>query len=180
MTNTELSGGDAVLRIAVLEQQVAALEAEKAGRQQAVPVETLRAWCDKLHTLAFQECFDICGEMEGMLAAATPAPAERVELPGMWHDSDLEGGETDCPAAPDPSTAPAAPDVAALPFVRKILDKLARVEECFSDACDADVGLEWLRTLEGFGLLTRIQRSPSRWTISPEGEQALATFHREG
>lgn len=36
MTNTELSGGDAVLRVAVLEQQVAALEAEKA-RQQAVP-----------------------------------------------------------------------------------------------------------------------------------------------
>ncbi|ROZ86952.1 hypothetical protein EF096_01710 [Pseudomonas neustonica] len=37
MTNTELSGGDAVLRVAVLEQQVAALEAEKAARQQAVP-----------------------------------------------------------------------------------------------------------------------------------------------
>tara|TARA_R110000751_G_scaffold67956_1_gene138455 strand:+ start:2106 stop:2588 length:483 start_codon:yes stop_codon:yes gene_type:complete len=37
MTNTELSGGDAVLRVAVLEQQVAALEAEKVGRQQAVP-----------------------------------------------------------------------------------------------------------------------------------------------
>lgn len=36
MTNTELSGGDAVLRVAVLEQQVAALEAEKA-RQQSVP-----------------------------------------------------------------------------------------------------------------------------------------------
>ncbi|MAB24931.1 MAG: hypothetical protein CMK78_11370 [Pseudomonadales bacterium] len=37
MTNTELSGGDAVLRVKALEQQIAALEAEKVGRQQAVP-----------------------------------------------------------------------------------------------------------------------------------------------
>ncbi|MGM8935115.1 hypothetical protein ACS8E9_09560 [Pseudomonas neustonica] len=37
MTNTELSGGDAVLRVKALEQQIAALEAEKVGRQQALP-----------------------------------------------------------------------------------------------------------------------------------------------
>ena len=46
MTNTELSGGDAVLRVAVLEQQVAALEAEKArgflpDGFAAVPIEQL-------------------------------------------------------------------------------------------------------------------------------------------
>jgi hypothetical protein len=37
MTNTELSGGDAVLLVQSLRAKVAALEAEKAGRQQAVP-----------------------------------------------------------------------------------------------------------------------------------------------
>lgn len=88
MTNTELSGGDAVLRVAVLEQQVAALEAEKArgflpDGYVMVPVEPLMG-------LMSHNDHDTRVQAERHLLAALdtdPAPAERVEqqaVPSGW------------------------------------------------------------------------------------------------
>jgi|GEM_PF-3876143 len=68
MTNTELSGGDAVLRVAVLEQQVAALEAEKAARHQAVPSVCPRCLGKGSYPGVY-----------GKHACNCSAPAERVE-----------------------------------------------------------------------------------------------------
>mgnify|MGYP003627074711 FL=1 len=88
MTNTELSGGDAVLRVAVLEQKVAALEAEKARGFvpegfAAVPIEHLTG-------LMSHNDHDTRVQAERHLLAAldtAPAPAERVEqqaVPSGW------------------------------------------------------------------------------------------------
>jgi hypothetical protein len=68
MTNTELSGGDADLLVQSLRAKVAALEAEKAGRQQAVPSVCPRCLGKGSYPGVY-----------GKHACNCSAPAERVE-----------------------------------------------------------------------------------------------------
>lgn len=63
------------------------------------------------------------------------------------------------------------------PFAEMILTKLARVDECFSDGQGADIGREWFDTLTLLGLLTRVQVRPAFWSITPQGEAALASLN---
>jgi Lar family restriction alleviation protein len=62
-----------------------------------------------------------------------------------------------------------------LPFAGKIISKLRRCEECFSDfeADGVDIGRHWLDLLTQLGLLNRVQRSPALWEITQQGEDCL-------
>ncbi|MFJ3685607.1 hypothetical protein [Pseudomonas sp. NPDC090208] len=61
------------------------------------------------------------------------------------------------------------------PFALKVIRKLRRIEECFSDGQDADIGRHWFDVLDRLGLIMRVQRSPARWEISQQGEDLLET-----
>jgi hypothetical protein len=85
--------------------------------------------------------------------------------------------------SPAPKPAPAAAqDVAGLPFVRKILEKLERFRECAEDDEGVDIGRHWLDVLTRLGLLNRVQRSPARWEMTAQADDALeaANQQREG
>lgn len=64
--------------------------------------------------------------------------------------------------------------VALPPFAAQVLEKLERVDECFSDGQGADIGREWFDVLTLLGLLKREQRSPALWSITQQGRDALA------
>lgn len=73
-------------------------------------------------------------------------------------------------------TAPPAPGAVVLPpFAEKVISKLRRCEECFSDfeSCGVDIGRHWLDLLTQLGLLNRVQRSPAMWEITQQGEDCL-------
>jgi len=73
-------------------------------------------------------------------------------------------------------TAPPAPVAVVLPpFAEKVISKLRRCEECFSDfeSCGVDIGRHWLDLLTQLGLLNRVQRSPAMWGITQQGEDCL-------
>jgi hypothetical protein len=61
-------------------------------------------------------------------------------------------------------------------FVKDILARLRRFEECANDFESVDIGSFWIETLTGLNLLTRTQRSPERWEITPMGEDFLSEF----
>jgi len=73
----------------------------------------------------------------------------------------------------------AAQDVAGLPFVRKILEKLERFRECAEDDEGVDIGRHWLDVLTRLGLLNRVQRSPARWEMTAQADDALETAHQQ-
>lgn len=85
-------------------------------------------------------------------------------------------GETITPlyTAPQP-----AQDVAGLPFVRKILEKLERFRECAEDDEGVDIGRHWLDVLTRLGLLNRVQRSPARWEMTAQADDALEAAHQQ-
>ncbi len=60
-----------------------------------------------------------------------------------------------------------------LPFVKLVMEKLRRVETCFSDGQPTDVGKTWLDLLTQLGLLARVCRSPARWIVSDQGRDAI-------
>ena len=73
-------------------------------------------------------------------------------------------------------TAPPAPVAVVLPpFAEKVISKLRRCEECFSDfeSGGVDIGRHWLDLLTQLGLLNRVQRSPAMWEITQQGEACL-------
>lgn len=73
-------------------------------------------------------------------------------------------------------TAPPAPVAVVLPpFAEKVISKLRRCEECFSDfeSGGVDIGRHWLDSLTQLGLLNRVQRSPAMWEITQQGEDCL-------
>ena len=76
-------------------------------------------------------------------------------------------------------TATAAQDVSGLPFVRKILEKLERFRECAEDDEGVDIGRHWLDILTRLGLLNRVQRSPARWEMTAQADDALETAHQQ-
>jgi len=61
------------------------------------------------------------------------------------------------------------------PFAEKVISKLRRCEECFSDfeSGGVDIGRHWLDLLTQLGLLNRVQRSPALWEITQQGEDCL-------
>lgn len=72
--------------------------------------------------------------------------------------------------------APAEPVSGAdgLPyFAHKIIEKLARADECFSEGEGADIGRHWLDMLTQLGLLNRVQINPAIWEITVQGEEVL-------
>lgn len=73
----------------------------------------------------------------------------------------------------------AAQDVAGLPFVRKILEKLERFSECAEDDEGVDIGRHWLDVLTRLGLLNRVQRSPARWEMTTQADDALEAAHQQ-
>ncbi|AQZ93252.1 hypothetical protein ACFSB1_11270 [Halopseudomonas phragmitis] len=76
------------------------------------------------------------------------------------------------------ASSTAAPDVAGLPFVRKVLEKLDRFHECAMDDEGVDIGRHWLDILTRLGLLNRVQRSPARWEMTAQAEDALAAHQQ--
>jgi len=189
MTNTELSGGDADLLVQSLRAKVAALEAELAGRQQAVPsgwvpllieydpgypeevafgpqrmMDRLKLWLDKYFA---------------MPAAAPQADSSpllaKLDISGIGRDAGHpravllylrhEPSDDDLRTIQEmfrtayPTPTPAAPDVAGL----------------------ADLCAELMTQVEGelptLGYLR--DNNKSRETIG-RIKDALATFHREG
>ncbi|MDW3682983.1 hypothetical protein RA280_14745 [Cupriavidus sp. CV2] len=78
----------------------------------------------------------------------------------------LNEGGSEPVASVRPSASPAAMTV--------IREKLARFEECAGDDEDCDIGREWFDALTTIGLLSRTQRSPARWSLTPAGEALLA------
>ncbi|MCR4158775.1 hypothetical protein NUK34_07910 [Kerstersia gyiorum] len=90
--------------------------------------------------------------------------------------------ETGLPLAPGtklyahPPSAQAEPVSGAdgLPyFAHKIIEKLARADECFSEGEGADIGRHWLDMLTQLGLLNRVQINPAIWEITVQGEEVL-------
>lgn len=61
----------------------------------------------------------------------------------------------------------------ALQFADKVIGKLQRFYSCAEDGQDTDIGRHWLDLLTQLGLLNRVQRSPARWEITQQGEDAL-------
>lgn len=96
-----------------------------AAAPQAAPSE-LRCWsCRKPYTLAQRSWADgncpHCGveiELESAPAVTQAAPSEPVawagDLPGMWEEADMTGGETDCAAPLAAQQSPADARDAAL------------------------------------------------------------------
>lgn len=70
--------------------------------------------------------------------------------------------------------------VEALPFVKCVIKKLERFDECAADDQDVDIGRNWLDLLTQLELLNRVQKSPARWEISDMGEAALAACRAKG
>lgn len=58
-------------------------------------------------------------------------------------------------------------------FAEKIIEKLARADECFSEGEGADIGRHWLDMLTQLGLLNRVQINPAIWEITVQGEEVL-------
>ncbi len=58
-------------------------------------------------------------------------------------------------------------------FAHKIIEKLARADECFSEGEGADIGRHWLDMLTRLGLLNRVQINPAIWEITVQGEEVL-------
>lgn len=58
-------------------------------------------------------------------------------------------------------------------FAHKIIEKLARADECFSEGEGADIGRHWLDMLTQLGLLNRVQINPAIWEITVQGEEVL-------
>lgn len=63
--------------------------------------------------------------------------------------------------------------VAMPPFAMQVLEKLRRVDECFSEGVDADVNRVWFDLLTDLGLLAVSGRH--KWVITKQGREALAT-----
>ena len=59
------------------------------------------------------------------------------------------------------------------PFAEKVIRKLERFQECADDGQGADIGRHWFDLLTQLGLLNRVQRSPSLWEMTQQGEDAL-------
>lgn len=59
------------------------------------------------------------------------------------------------------------------PFAERVIEKLARANECFSDGQGADIGRHWLDMLTQLGLLNRVQINPAIWEITVQGEEVL-------
>jgi len=72
-------------------------------------------------------------------------------------------------------TTQPAPVSVVHPFAEKVINKLRRCEECFSDfdSDGIDIGRHWLDLLTQLGLLNRVQRSPAIWEITQQGEDCL-------
>lgn len=97
-------------------------------------------------------------------------PSAQAEYLGC-DECDITHDKANCPSA-----APAEPVSGAdgLPyFAHKIIEKLARADECFSEGEGADIGRHWLDMLTQLGLLNRVQINPAIWEITVQGEEVL-------
>jgi len=63
------------------------------------------------------------------------------------------------------------PSAKALTLIR---EKLERFEACAADDEGCDIGRHWLDALTTVGFLSRIQRAPAMWSLTPAGEAVLA------
>lgn len=95
----------------------------------------------------------------------------------LWHDGKGDEFRNSYQVENRPLfTAPPAPvEVVLPPFAEKVISKLRRCEECFSDfdSGGVDIGRHWLDLLTQLGLLNRVQRSPAMWEITQQGEDCL-------
>lgn len=112
---------------------------------------------------------------------ATPQPAPTACTGKNCGSTDPKLHSADCFAEHEQAITPtAAQGVSGLPFARKILEKLERFRECAEDDEGVDIGRNWLDMLTHLGLLNRVQRSPARWEMTAQADDALEAAHQSG
>ncbi|MGO4154376.1 hypothetical protein [Cupriavidus sp. YAF13] len=130
----------------------------------------------------------IVGFAREVLAHAAPvpsaSPADQTDYKAMFKDAclDLAAIHTSL-GIPDDEAGGAEPILSAIEELKAssspaaltaIREKLARFEECAGDDEGCDIGRRWFDALTTIGLLSRTQRSPATWSLTPTGEALLA------